>query len=363
MSSLDSNMPVVGLSRLEVASKRRKDSLAWWVDALGKSPKTVRRYAAAGLLPGAYRTNGGQWRAPFTLEALRGVKAKLQSWERKVTPKASVMFRRMRSCHNDATFYTVVYALFLGLTNTQFREAALPEFYTRLVTGGLNNSRRKRILKRARNKYPQWDACVRIVEQKGVREAALIAAYIHAVRQKLARSREEEVADLHEGQHRPFGHFILGTIGDGSRRNRKRCKRGRNSEDAVGDQIRERKRIGREAPTVSLKSVIQKWQWIMMRRGIRSAPIEYHNADTSHPYGHVFKPARYYAVRTFYTWYSEEDRRKAKTAADVFLDGWFATVEHKVGRRTVVRAADSDAGDDVEDVLSDETGSEKLVAL
>lgn len=58
-------------------------SLRWLAEQLGKTTRTVRRYCEAGLILGAYRTDGGHWRISSSLKTLKRVRSSIKAFERK----------------------------------------------------------------------------------------------------------------------------------------------------------------------------------------------------------------------------------------------------------------------------------------
>ena len=60
--------------------ERFKSSLGYVAQLLEKNPRTIRRWCESGLIPGAYRTGGGQWRVSGMSAAIvRGIQAKART--------------------------------------------------------------------------------------------------------------------------------------------------------------------------------------------------------------------------------------------------------------------------------------------
>src|SRR6185369_5372647 len=119
---------------------------------------------------------------------------------------------------------------------------------------------------------------------------------------EITAETKEQAKELFErGRFRPFGREVEGEI---TLLGRKKLKEpmASTSSDRARSQV-----LSQSKNPVPLRSVLQKWQWVMGQRPIKSKPVTVEFDNPAHPRGYVHQPARYYSRRTFYGWNSKQD--------------------------------------------------------
>ena len=183
-----------------------EDSLEVWAQALGKSPKSVRRYVQQGIIPDGYQTRGGQWRAPFNQKALGKVKQRLRGFARSrsqghpALDQFDEIFRREK----EARFLTFAAAAELAKQRRPLNEKHLTWFREATMVALAEKGNLDRILqeKEYAEIYPS-EAVIKEAKD-APKQTALIAAITFALIDFEAEFKKDRNAMLAELANRCF---------------------------------------------------------------------------------------------------------------------------------------------------------------
>jgi hypothetical protein len=204
------------------------DSLVVWARALKKSDRTVRRYAESGVLPNAYRTEGGQWRAPFTPGALQKVRKKLDGFSRRAQPSRLVGDWPIQF-ENEARIYVTAYALLLALKRERLTaEVSLTQIYLHVIFALADPAQSEKFpvnVFKSEDWTTSWQVCLAFARSEGARRTALVAAYAHAgVELSAGETKDEARVFCENGHFRPFDFTVKGEVGLAGKHKRKKRK-------------------------------------------------------------------------------------------------------------------------------------------
>jgi hypothetical protein len=301
-----SNPSTPAISRVEQHLRDRRDCLSDWSEALGKSQKTIKRYMKGGTIPNAYQTDGGHWRAPFSPDVLEDVRKKLEGKTRRR------LFPRNAQDQRRGYQLAIVYALWLAVNREPLKyEATLSKIVVDYIDEPSNDFRPEDV---DRND-PEWTECVTILEKFGEKQTALIAAYAQALIEQHAGDTREDI-QLHnrEGQARPFSEPTKNASrAPGKRKAKARRNFNRKSNKVLQHSIKEAKM------PIRPWTVIRYWKWVVIRRRIQNQPLRIMGPSAQHDRPYILSPCKNLSKRTFYNWYSEEQRKTALQEAARFL--------------------------------------------
>ena len=251
-----------------------RDSLAVWARRLGKSARTVRRYVQKGIIPDGYQTPGGQWRAPFSEDALVRVKENIRPFVRERATRPSFgdypgVTDSLRY-RNLAHISRIAFAANVANNRIKLDERLLWKFESLALTGRVDAMR---IDEEYRSCIPTEED-IRITTNNK-KEVALYAAVLYALIDIDAEGSRATIKSVSETAKdcamRRFGEIAQFT---GSQRPIQRMRK--------------------------VNWILPYWQQVVGRRP-KSAGQEAAVVD-----GAVQWPTKYLSQRTFQRWYSAD---------------------------------------------------------
>lgn len=156
--------------------------------------------------------------------------------------------------------------------------------------------------------------CVQVLQGKGAKHTALVAAYMFAITEALADNKAEVLKRFEQGRFRPFGEQVINETAPVVKRHR------RIAHPSSRDHVARSHVVSPSRNPLPLRSIMQKWKWIIGPRVFRNAELVYQHGYPGHQERNCqYFPPRKLSDRTFYNWYSQQERKQAAQEAGRLL--------------------------------------------